>query len=265
MVLEEEKGDGMSTRLALFLVLMMSAPFSVLADSSALILSSVPGSPQHEERFKGWTDNTRKVLIEKFGFSEDRVVVLTGRTTAEDIRKTFAQLKGQLKPADAFFLFFIGHGSFAEDYKFNISGPDLTAADYSRLLSTLAVGKTVIINATSASGGSIEAFAGKNRVVVTATRSGGEGNETIFYGHFLEALQNAEADEDKDQKTSVWEAFKYANAAVLLNERVALEQKIEALRLNRGSVAEPEYETQMEALLIELALKNQQIREEERK
>jgi hypothetical protein len=189
-------------------------------------------------------------------------------------------------------------------------------------VTSLPAGKIVIINATSASGGSIEAFAGKNRVVVTATRSGGEGNETIFYGHFLEALQNAEADEDKDQKTSVWEAFKYANAAVerffkeqgrlatehaqisdnggdklgagaikdppllarstsfrvdrpvtssnpkvqaLLNEKVALEQKIEALRLNRASAAEPEYERQMEALLIELALKNQQIREEERK
>src|SRR6185295_9462677 len=48
----------------------------------------------------------------------------------------------------------------------------------------------------------------------TATKSGREGNETIFYEHFLEGLQNSAADEDKDQKVSVWEAFKYATDAV---------------------------------------------------
>jgi len=36
----------------------------------------------------------------------------------------------------------------------------------------------------------------------------------LFYEHFLEALQNAAADEDKDQKVSIWEAFKYATEAL---------------------------------------------------
>src|SRR5262249_13773039 len=119
-------------------------------------------------------------------------------------------LRQQLKPQDTFFLFMIGHGSGEGAYKFNIFGPDYTADDYNKLLATLNVGKIVIVAATPASGGALETFAGKNRVVVTATRSGQEGNEIVFYDYFLEALQSTAADEDKDGKISVWEAFKYA-------------------------------------------------------
>src|SRR5204862_4228541 len=69
-------------------------------------------------------------------------------------------------------------------------------------------------NSTNASGGSIEALAGRNRVIITATKSGGEANETRFHEYFLAALQNADSDEDKDKKVSIWEAFKYAVAGV---------------------------------------------------
>ncbi len=197
------------------LAVILLLPASALADSSALILSGVAGSPEHAEKFKTWTDTTRKVLTEKLGFTADRVVVLSERATgAAEIQKAFATLKQQLKPLDTLFFFLIGHGSFDTDYKFNIFGRDLTAAEYNELLSGLNVGRIVVINATSASGGAIETLAAKNRVIITATRSGSEGNETIFYEHFLDALQNAASDEDKDQKTSVWEAFKYANAGV---------------------------------------------------
>jgi hypothetical protein len=320
VVLEKEEGFGMTLRLLLALILMM--PAAALADSSALILSSVAGTPEHEKRFNGWVETTQKTLVDKLGFAADRVIVLSGRGTARaEIEKAFTQLKSQLRSADTFFLFLIGHGSFDQDYKLNISGQDLTGKQYAELLSTLAAGRIVVINATSASGGSIESLAGKNRVVVTATRSGQEGNETFFYEYFLDALQNPEADEDKDQKTSVWEAFRFATTSVerffkeqgrlatehpqisdgggektgavlaqapllarsttfnvvrppassdprlqaLLNERTELEQKVEALRLNKAIMPEAAYESQMEELLIQLALKSQQIREQERK
>ncbi len=309
-------------RLRLLLAVILILPVAALADSSALILSGVPGSPEHAEKFKKWTDGTRTALVEKFGFSPDRVIVLSDKSTAQaEIKKAFATLKQQLKPLDTFFVFFIGHGSGEGDYKFNISGPDFTAAEYSQLLSTLQVGRMVIVNGTSASGAAIEPMAGKNRVVVTATRSGQEGNDTVFYDYFLEALQNPAADEDKDQKISVWEAFKYASAGVerfykeegrlvtehsqisdnggekigatakeipllarstsfvvdlpivssdpkvqaLLNEKKEIEQKIEALRVNKAAIPEADYEKSMEELLVQLALKNQQIKQQETK
>src|SRR2546425_6296332 len=201
-------------KFASLLAFVLFLPGSILADSSALIVRGVAGSPEHETKFDKWMTETQKALVEKFGFSADRVIVLSDKKSAQaEIQKAFATLKQQLKPADTFFLFFIGHGS-GEDgtYKFNISGPDYTPDDYNKLLATLSAGRIVIVAATPASGAALDKFAGKNRVVVTATRSGQEGNDTVFYDYFLEALQGTAADEDRDQKVSVWEAFKYAVA-----------------------------------------------------
>jgi len=50
-----------------------------------------------------------------------------------------------------------------------------------------------------------------------------------------------------------------------LNEKKDLEQKIEALRIGKSGIPEPEYEKQMEDLLVQLALKNQQIKAQETK
>jgi hypothetical protein len=320
VVLEEKERFGM--RLRLLLAFLLLAPVAVFADSSALILTGVAGSPEHAEKFKKWTDGTSKALVEKFGFSADRVIVLSDKSTNQaEIKKTFANLKQQLKPLDSFFLFYIGHGSGDGDYKFNISGPDLTAAEYAQLLATLPAGRLVIVNGTSSSGAAIDALAGKNRIIVTATRSGQEANDTVFYDYFLEALQSPSADEDKDQKISVWEAFKYASAGVerfykeegrlvtehaqisdnggeklgatakdvpvmartisfsvdrpqvssnpriqtLLNEKKEIEQKLEVLRVNKAAIAEADYEKSIEELLVQLALKNQQIKELEPK
>ncbi len=311
----------MKFRLLLALILLL--PRAAMSDSSALILRGVAGSPEHEEKFEKWTAGTAKALIEKFGFSPDRVLVLTDKKTAQaEIQKAFVTLKQQMKPMDTFFLFFIGHGS-GEDgtYKFNISGPDYTPDDYNKLLATLSAGRIVIVAATPASGAALDKFAGKNRVVVTATRSGQEGNDTVFYDYFLEALQGTAADEDKDQKVSVWEAFKYAVAGTerfykdegrlatehaqisdngvdktdakakepplvarstsfrvdrpivssdpkmqaLLNQKKEIEQQIEALRINKNSMVAADYDKQMEELLVQLALKNQEIRQQETK
>jgi hypothetical protein len=314
----------MKQRLLVFVLILLGLPVAVLADSSALILRGVSGDADHEAKFAKWTAATQKALIEKFGFSSDRVTVLIDKQTAQaEIQKAFVTLKQQLKPGDTFFLFLIGHGSGDNgEYKFNIFGPDYTADDYNKLLATLSVGRVVIVAATPASGAGLEKFAGKNRVVVTATRSGQEGNDVVFYDYFLEALQSNAADEDKDGKVSVWEAFKYAVSGTerfykeegrlatehplisdnggekldaskvkeppllarsisfvvdrpivssdpkmqaLLNQRKEIQDKIDALRLNKNSVPAAEYDKQMEDLLVALALKNQEIKQQETK
>jgi hypothetical protein len=323
VVLEKEEGFGMKVRVLAAAILLFVPTFSrfTFADSSALILRGVAGDQEHEQKFEKWTAGTAKALVEKFGFSPERVIVLTDKKTAQaEIQKAFATLKQQLKAGDNFFLFFIGHGS-GEDgqYKFNISGPDYTADEYNKLIATLTVGRVVIIAGTPASGASLDKFSGKNRVVVTATRSGSEGNDIVFYDYFLEALQSPAADEDKDQKISVWEAFKYAVAGTerfykeegrlatehpqisdngtektdakakeppllarstsfvvdrpivssdpklqaLLTQRKEIEQKIETLRINKDSMPAAEYDKQLEQLLVQLALKNQEIRQQE--
>src|SRR6476660_8603662 len=132
MVLAEDEESRMRIRIQFLLALMLILPAYGLANSSALILSSVPGDAEHAEKFTKWSDTTKKLLIEKFGFSPDHVILLADKQTAKaEIQKAFDQLRTQLKPTDTFFLFFIGHGSFDTDYKFNILGPDFTGAEYS--------------------------------------------------------------------------------------------------------------------------------------
>ena len=309
------------SRLAV--ILLMALPAVALADTTALILNGVPGSDEHRIRFEEWTAGTRTALVETFGFGEDDVLVLENRgARADDIRNAFADLADRLGSDDTFFLFFIGHGaSDRSEYKFNIMGADLTATEYAEMLDTLPAGRTVIINGTNSSGASIEALAGPNRVILTATRSGTgvSQNDPLFYEYFLAALGEEAADEDRNQQLSVWEAFRYTTLEVnrfyeeegrlatehaqisdngsdqtgvdieempvlarainfnqieevrvddpvlqaLFDERRQLETDVEALRLVEGAIPEDEFNSQFEELLIELALKNQEIRQYE--
>ena len=320
--MEKEKGTGMKHRFYLYLIALLFPAFA-WADSSALIIQGIAGSEELEKKFTKWGTDTRDILVKEMGFSADRVLLLGGDSTRKDsITKAFQQLKQQIKPDDNFLVVFLGHGSFDTDYKLNIMGADLTGTEYSQLIDSLNAGRVIIISSTPSSGGMFETMAGKNRVIVAASRSG-EREDTIFYEHFLLGLKGAAADEDKDNKVSVWEAFKYATSGVerfykektrlmtehaglsaagapqvaasaadqdapvlarvtslnaeravtvadprlqaLLNEKKAIEQRIEDLRLDRNLLPEAEYEKRLEELILQLARKNQEIQEQQKK
>ena len=70
------------------------------------------------------------------------------------------------------------------------------------------------MNAASASGDFLKPLLGKNRIVVTATKSGLERNESIFGEYFAEAFAADVADLDKDGRVSIFEAFLYAQKQV---------------------------------------------------
>jgi hypothetical protein len=105
----------------------------------------------------------------------------------------------------------IGHGSFdGQDYKFNLVGPDITAAELAGLLVRIPASRQLVVNMTSASGGSIAALAKQNRIVITSTKSGTEKNATIFARYWAESLRDPGADTDKNEAISALEAFRYA-------------------------------------------------------
>lgn len=304
--------------LALLLI-----PVAAWADSSALIIQGVGGDEALEKKFTKWSTGTRDALIEDLGFAKDHVILLAGEDTKKaSIEQAFTQLKSQVKPQDTFLLFLIGHGSFDADYKLNIFGPDFTGKDYVKMIDSLNPNRAIIVSSTAASGGMFETMGGKNRVLIAASRSG-EKEDTVFYEYFLAGLKGVAADEDKDRKISVWEAFKYATAGVdrfykeqgrlmtehaglaaagaaqvsstaneqeapvlarvtslsaervttvsdpklqaLLSERKIIEQKVEALRLDKNLLPEAEYEQRLESLILELAKKNQEIQEQQKK
>ena len=222
MVLEKEEGIGMRLRIAMLsLLVLFLVPSLGLADSSALIIQGVGGSDEYTAKFAKWAMGTHNVLIEEFGFAKDHVVVIAGDESRKAaVEKAFEDFKKQVKPDDTFILFLIGHGSFDTDYKLNIMGQDLTGAEYGKLIDSLKPGRSIIVGGTTASGGLFESMSARNRIIVAAARSG-EKEEGMFYEHFLAGMKGLAADENKDKKISVWEAFKFASAGI---ERVYKEQ-----------------------------------------
>jgi hypothetical protein len=61
----------------------------------------------------------------------------------------------------------------------------------------------------------IAASAAPGRIVVTATKTGGERNETLFPEFFVAAFGDAAADRDRNGHVSVFEAFEFAKAKVV--------------------------------------------------
>jgi len=139
-----------------------------------------------------------------------KVDTLSGKdATKANIEAKLKALATQTKADDSFVLVLIGHGTFDDlDYKFNIPGPDIAATELASLLDKIPA-KQVIVNATSASGGSLSTLQKPKRVVITATKAGSEKNATVFTRFFIEALRDPTADTDKNQSISVLEAFRY--------------------------------------------------------
>lgn len=176
----------------------------------AVIISGPGGEASYTKQFEEWTGQLSSVLSDRYGFDAKHITV--PRATSDEVKNAFGALKSQLDANNVLFLFLIGHGSFdGKESKFNLVGPDLSAAEYNAMLSALPTRRVVVFNMSSASGEFIKSLAAKGRIVVTATRNGQETNATRFTGFLISALQATDADTDQDGHTSVLEAFVYAN------------------------------------------------------
>lgn len=141
--------------------------------------------------------------------------VISGRATAEAIDSAITRMAARGSRGETVVVVLIGHGSGAgAESRLSIPGRDPAAAEYARWLVRLA-GKTVVfVVAASGSGDFVPVIAAPGRVVITATRSSGERNESLFASRFAHGLSSLEADADKDGKVSILEAFNYADREV---------------------------------------------------
>lgn len=188
-------------------VLLLAAALCAPAATFYVTLSGLGGEPDYDQRFKMWADDIDSSLKR----AGDTNVVTLKAPTREQIRAQFAEIDKQIKPDDAFVLMLIGHGSYdGTDYKFNIPGPDITGAELASLLDRIPATRQLVVNMTSSSGGSLSFLQKKNRIVITATKTGTEKNATVFARYWAEALREPAADADKNESVSALEAFHYA-------------------------------------------------------
>jgi len=310
-------------RLLVAALLCLSPASAAFAQNThLLIVVGLPGDPEHGELFKKWGTSLADTATEKLGVAKDDVTLLSDAAATRDgVVKAFGALATKAAADDTVVVVLFGFGTYANKIaKFNLTGPDMTPQDFEPLLAHLKSKRVVFVNTASASAPFVEALSGPGRVVVAATRTGGEVFATLFGGPFVEAFSNDAADTDHDGKISILEAFDYAKKTVaasyqregllptehailddngdkegsmdpsrdgkdgasaavlalgslrqqalpadekvraLYAERSQIERRIESLKLLKSGMDQAKYESELEKLATELALKTRQIR-----
>jgi hypothetical protein len=181
----------------------------------ALVVSGLGGEPDYETRFVEQANGVARAAGKTAG-SMANVTLLTGAgSRREMIQHELTELAKKLTPADQVLVVLIGHGTYdGEEYRINLPGPDITGTELAKLFDRLPASQQLIVNATSASGAVADRWKRAGRIVITATKSGGERNATRFAEYWVEALASAEADRDKDEIVSAAEAYDYASRKV---------------------------------------------------
>ena len=191
-----------------------------------LIVTGLAGELQYRAPFMHAAAMLADSARTRWGVADSSLVVLgedpaadpkhiTGRSTREEVARAFLRLSRSAAPGDVVLVFLNGHGAGeGPTSRVNLPGPDPTAVEYAGWIAGFARQTVVFVNAASGSGDFVPVLAGKGRVIVSASRTGIERNESIFATPFVRGLTGTEADADKDGRVSVFEAFDFARKEV---------------------------------------------------
>ena len=224
----------------------LGPPPPALAQTRLVVVSGLAGDPKYVESFHAWSASLVDAARSRYAVPESSIVWLAeeparapgriaGKSTKENVERTLEGLAARMRPGEQLLVVLIGHGSAQGDVpRLTLPGPDLSATDLARVLAKHGARRVGVVVAASASGDFVKALSAPGRVVITATKSGFERNESLFGGHFVAALAGDGADADKDGRVSLLEAFTYATREVrrvyeqenrLLTEHALLDDK----------------------------------------
>ena len=208
-----------SALLPLVLVLTIAGR-AAAQERHALIVSGATGGPGYAQQYAAWTRALTTVLVDRMKLEPARVVALSESSvdaqaaTAANVKSVIERLRLQMRRPDLLFVVLIGHGTFdGVDAKFNLVGPDMAAAEWAALLRDFPA-TVVLVNSAAASSPFIARLAGPRRVIVSATDSVAQRFDTVFPDYFIAAFGDESSDIDRNGRTSIWEAFAWAAAAV---------------------------------------------------
>jgi hypothetical protein len=212
-------------RIALMLTLAIAGQTAAVAQQRdgrwAILVSGISGDPNLQKELLTQLTELRSILENQLEFPKDRVFVLFDdpakaggaavlKSNGENLQKVARDVASRADKDDLLFVYLAGHGNFdGKTYKLNLVGPDPTAEQLAAMLYAIPSERVVIANMTTCSGGSIPALARPGKVLITATKSGNEKNQTRLGRYFIEALKNNNGDVDKNGRVSLLEAFTY--------------------------------------------------------
>jgi len=253
-------GAGVSVRRLVAVAgfaLFAGAPVSA-QQTHVLIITGLAGEPKYAQEFADVSRGLFEVARNQWKVTDANLVWLAAdsardasrvraRATRESIGEAFLAMSRRVVAGDVVLVVLVGHGSGeGAGSRVNLPGPDPTAAEYAAWLGAFTAQQVVVVNAASASGDFMAALRAPGRVVITATRSSFERNESRFAAFFARGIVSGDADADKDGRIAVREAFEFANAEVarsyeaagtLRSEHAVLSDTVMAARVTFGPPA----------------------------
>jgi len=173
---------------------------------TVIVVVGAPGEPQFAKLFHEWAEKWQaaaKKADADFQLVGDHQV----ETSSDRDRLQMLLAEEQGDSAAPLWLVLIGHGTFdGQNAKFNLRGADLSAEELGKWLAPVKR-PLAVIDCASASAPFLKKLAGANRVVITATKSGDEQNFAYFGRFIAAAIDDANADIDKDGQVSLLEAY----------------------------------------------------------
>ncbi len=185
---------------------------SVAADDRPefLIVVGAEGQPEYGSVFKEAADRWSQAC-EKLT-AKHRVI---GPSDSDREQLLSAIKDANQATSQPLWLVFIGHGTFdrANQAKLNLTGLDVSSPDLKQAFDKYSR-PVVIVLCCSSSGPFIKELAGRDRVVVTATKSGSELNYSRFAEYLSRSIADLRFDLDHDEQISLLEAFLSASKQV---------------------------------------------------
>ena len=182
--------------------------------TAVIVVVGAEGEAAYGEQFRKWAGRweaaakTAKAELTAIGLTES-----AGHSDRERLSSRLAEL-AKTPSTEAVWLVLIGHGTFdGKTARFNLRGDDFSPAELAAWLKPIER-PLAVINCASASGPFVPELSAKNRVVIAATKSGPEYNFARFGDYLSAAMTDAKADLDKDDQTSLLEAFLMAAGGV---------------------------------------------------
>ncbi len=183
---------------------------------TVVVVVGAGGTTEYQTKFELWANLWEKACSEgNAKYIPIGLSPLKDSNDVNDLQILHETIENQSKQGDLpLWLVFIGHGTYdGRIAKFNMRGPDVSADDLAKWLEPIKR-PLAIIDASSSSSPFLTKLSGKDRVVITATKSGYELSYSRFGQYISEAISDANADLDKDGQTSLLEAFLAASRGV---------------------------------------------------